>query len=634
MTTQFEEPDLPPITTMAQPPLPDSGSTMGDIAKYAPLALMPQVGAAKMVAEAVGQGISHPEQVGAMFTAASKQAQYDDSLGMGKYYSNVDATENRINDIHKATGEFLENPYRDGYQQEALEAYAKEPKIDNPGLQPAFGAIKTEDLPRIHQLQMQLFQQKLGELKDKYPDKADVIGADKPIAEDAKELANQSETNAAASMQGTSGLLPIATSFAGGMYGSFRNPMQVAALFAGAPELGALQGAGVAGKIAAEGLRQGFVNAGISAIGQPGVQAWRAERGRETGVVPALEDVGRSFLFGLIPGAILGGVHAATHVPPPEVVNRALGGDVDAAQQVAAALPKEAVPELHAAVEAHEMNQAVLQDIPKGVSIRQVQGEQMMATIRQALRHAEDPTEPLPELPASQVSDAPAREAVADARTPMQAADALRQEDAAISLAQTTPEADIGIPRSRVESALASDDPNMRRLGQVASLGDEAYRMVKSGEIDPTVATEVGARVHDPNEQISVMREVAAGRPMNAAQAAQLTTEVMERRALPQAEHTLLGADGPVERELPTPATDLAEPSARDKQVADFEQRLQDTYGSRMEAPPPPVGFLDTVPSTTRTDAADMIPMNRADILAREPRAGFLASLIAGCPEG
>jgi hypothetical protein len=41
------------------------------------------------------------------------------------------------------------------------------------------------------------------------------------------------------------------------------------------------------------------------------VQEWRQTLGLRSGVLPAVEQVGMAFLFGVIPGAALRGVHEA-----------------------------------------------------------------------------------------------------------------------------------------------------------------------------------------------------------------------------------------------------------------------------------------------------------------------------------
>jgi hypothetical protein len=110
------------------------------------------------------------------------------------------------------------------------------------------------------------------------------------------------------------------------------------------------------GPILARMIGDGFLNAGISALNQPGVQQWRAERGQESGVIPAIQDVGMSFLYGAAIGGVVGGAHAIlSHGATPaqvELVSRAMNGDMDAARKVAAVIPKEQAPDLHAFLDA------------------------------------------------------------------------------------------------------------------------------------------------------------------------------------------------------------------------------------------------------------------------------------------
>ena len=178
----------------------------------------------------------------------------------------------------------------------------------------------------------------------------------------------------------------------------WRDPVQAGAMVVGAPELTAIKTLRYGGPILARMIGDGFLNAGISAASQPAVQQWRAERGQENGVVPAMQDVGMNFLFGAAIGGAVGGAHAILfHGATPaqvELVNRAMSGDMDAAKEVAAIIPKEHAPDLHAFLEADHAD-----DLATGGPWpdRPIRLNWSGLTSKQSI--TEDPAYPLPEMP-------------------------------------------------------------------------------------------------------------------------------------------------------------------------------------------------------------------------------------------
>jgi hypothetical protein len=494
MSFQFENPDGPPTTTAARVPVSNAD----------------------------------------IFAAHNEASQYD-AISFGRRNAQVDATGNRINAIKDATGQDVENPYNGGYMDQAMAAYANEnPRFRSSPLDPStntmpspYRELTAEDMPRINELQMQAFQNRLNELHAKFPDKADAIGAKRPISEDAIELANSAQRKADALSSATTGLVPATAAFLGGMVGSFRDPIQAGALFVGGPEIKAVS---TLGKVASAGIQQAIVNAGIAAASQPSVQQWRAERGQESGVIPALKDVGLNALFGLIPGAgIEAGKVGWIKFVSPRLARLAADGDESAAREVSAALPKDVAPEIHAAVEGERLDAAAKSEPPPN----DIPNHVAEPIYNQAVRRGEDIAEPLPEIahiPAAEPHRA--LDAIKDARTPIQAFDALREDPAAIP------------------TALGSNDPHLSMAGKVASLGDEAYALVKSGEAHPTIAAEVAARIVDPAEQANILKEVIDQKPASAHEAAQLVSQAMDRNSLAEAMHAMLGANEPLEREF------------------------------------------------------------------------------------
>ncbi len=527
MSLRFENPDEPPTLTVAQAP-----SSIGDV------------------------------------FSANKDASEYAALSWGKRNAMVDATEKRVKAIKEATGQEVQNPYQGGFLDEAMNAYAKEnPRFRSSPLDPAtdlppspYRSLRGEDMPRINQLQIEAFQKKLDELEGKFPDKASIIGAKRPISQDAIELANTASARAASVNSATTGFVPATAAFLGSMVGSFRDPMQVGALFV-APELGAAQS--VLGKVAMEGLRQAAVNAGVSAMSQPGVQQWRAERGQESGVIPAIEDVGMNALFGLVPGMGIEagklGVEAGwSKYASPVLARRAMAGDEDAARELATSIPKDAAPELHAAAESVRLD-----DAAKGTQPPPLAEDSYV----QAVRRAEDVAEPLPE---------------------------------------------IARPGGQEEV--------------FAALGERGRDMVREGEVSPTIAAEVGSRVVDPADQASIMREVAELKPTTKAEAAQFTSDAMDRKALPLVQKLALGADIP-------------EPRAGNDNLP---QREESFSRRTVEAPEKETEISQRLASLEQTLKDVKSPDDpqwagaaaaRDELVNAEPREGLFANIVAACPE-
>ena len=89
-------------------------------------------------------------------------------------------------------------------------------------------------------------------------------------------------------------------------------------------------------------------------------------------------------------------------------------------------------------------------------------------------------------------------------------------------------------------------------------MGDDAVDIVRSGQVDPVLAAEVASRVTDPAEQVTIMRDLIAQKPQTADMAAQIVSEAMDRRALPDSLERLLGADKPIRVDADT--APVAEP--------------------------------------------------------------------------
>jgi hypothetical protein len=601
-------------------------------------------------------------------TASRKATEYD-GVAQGRLNALYDAANKRNASIKAVTGEEVGNPYLavpltgteldDPYaspsDKAALGAYAKE----NPNYQPG-QILDTQGQERIKQLRLSNYQSELERLSAKYPDHAPTIAASRPLIEEAQALTASALAEQAAAKQAASGIVaPFVATMAGGLVGAFRDPMQAGALMAGGPELQAIKALRYGGPILARAIGDGFLNAGIAATAQPEVQQWRAGRGQENGVMPALQDVGMNFQFGAVIGGTVGAVHMGSTPAHVELVNRAMSGDVEAAREVAKVLTKKHAPDLHAYLEADGHDATATADrTPDHVS-----NAELERSYQQAIRRHEDPSEPLPELLPTvdrRHTDTAAREAI-EAAPDQSPLDVLRAD-----------------PRL-VESALVSNDPGLQKAARLASMGDDAFDMVRRGEVDPQVAAEVAARVNQPDEQASILRQVAQERGATPQRAAQAVSEIMDQRALPESLGHMLGDDGKLhatsfEEEaagrLLTEHPEIARKAfgdevqrgpAQDRSSVAVEEsqgraRPQDKatdgspsgglrstgqprgdageLGAGRGRPRPDqsdTDSLDLIPIADREDATDVRLVSRDELLSAEPRESFLADLIDAC---
>lgn len=232
------------------------------------------------------------------------------------------------------------------------------------------------------------FYKQLAELAERFPEARHIIRPDVPVEEDAKGLARAADTElrAASSDPRVGGVTGFGAHLAGGVWGSFRDPMQVASLFAGGGP-GTLTNAAL--RIGQVAVREGLINAGTVAAMQPAVQAWREEVGLQSGVVPALENVAMAFLFGTIPGAAIQGgreIKGALR----RSVERAMDGTATPKEMAEAGralnVDSEVQRTLDSAAEAEAADAAAMAKPPQGVAL-DTDADLTVA----AIRHAEDP---------------------------------------------------------------------------------------------------------------------------------------------------------------------------------------------------------------------------------------------------
>jgi hypothetical protein len=637
------------------------------------------------VARWLGLGGPDPAAHLAKVFDAARLSDEVNSGASARLIANQEAAEDRNARIQAATGVQLENPFHrppltgteidDPYaaplDRDALKAYAAAHADYTPGQIPPAAAQDEIDALRV-----QSWRSSLAALQRDNPDKAAIIGADRPIEGDAVALANRRAAEASAAY-GQGGLAPFLASLAGGLVAARRDPVQVAGLFAGPVEGAGLKvadllGNGILGRIVGKGVGQALTNAGLEVAEQPSTQSWRAQTGQQTGILPAMQDVGYAALFGFVPGA--------GHAALGELWRAATAGSREAAAALADKLPKGAAPELEAALASDAADRAAPEP-PAGVKAAAA-----AQSYRDAVRAGEDPSEPLPEpapVAPEGVTDGAAARALAETNgDPFEAVEALRRDP------------------SLVESALASDRPDLAQAGRLASLSDDAWERVRLGEVDPTDAAHVGALIADPQEHGAALDELAHFRPADEDAARAIVSDFARVRAFPDASQALLGDPSPViARELPiaapheTPAERAAHVAALteafkgeaageaeapaskaaprkqkappkpevDHEAAALDQR--DRYpgdegayygdgpgtegdagapqeplrspreaGGQSETGARPERLIDAVPHGLREDGGDYQPRARDDVLAETPLENKLAAIIRNCP--
>lgn len=259
-------------------------------------------------------------------TAAQKQMELVDNTN-GRYSSIYQAYDNRIAAIRAATGQAVENPLK---RAEALDAEAmRAPRRPNWQRSPFEEQMLGPAMPTNEQRETQAFQTWLTEMAARYPDAKAAIGADRPIIDDARALARQSEEEAARLGGSRSGVGSLAAQFYGGFVGSLKDPLQAATLLIGG---GPSAGRSVAAVVAKTALKEALINGAVEAALQPQVQAWRSEAGLPAGFKEAAVNV----LFAAAGGAVLGGGAEAVGAGARRVFT---GRWLDAAAEEAAKVP-------------------------------------------------------------------------------------------------------------------------------------------------------------------------------------------------------------------------------------------------------------------------------------------------------
>ncbi|WP_062203477.1 hypothetical protein [Aureimonas sp. AU12] len=356
-----------------QPPddAPGRAVTFGDPAGFSagPLEYLPGVALMRQEANLVGDLLDGDGRSRmAELYSANDQAQTFIDNTYSREDARLEAYRRRIAKIHEATGVQLSNP---------MDLAKIDAVSDGPIAIPDFLGFGEARRDRT-QAEFDAFRTKLDEMRGQFPEHAALFDADfDPETQAIATGADARRKRADAGAEDLSGVSRLAATFAGAVRGSLRDPLQVATLFLGG---GAGVAKGVVGRIGQTVLTEAVINAGVEAAVQTRAQEWRRENGLESGVVPALKQVGMAGLFGgAFGGLVQSGrevarVFGVTDKAGVEAIERVATGDMRAGdlEDVAKRLGVEADPaEARVAAIASEqgrLDDAAFGEVPKGIT--------------------------------------------------------------------------------------------------------------------------------------------------------------------------------------------------------------------------------------------------------------------------
>lgn len=219
-------------------------------------------------------------------------------------------------------------------------------------------------------------------------------------------IARRSVMDLEANMQGKSLTGQITGSLAGGVGAIFRDPVQLALMFASGGESTAVT---ALGRVASVMLREALVNAAGTALIQPVVQENRNRLGLESGIGPALDNIAIAGLAGGVFGGVAGGAGeflrafkgGALTAPEMNAIENVFKGTANA-REIDQALGALNIAPDEKLVKEIETLKEMLRDAetldaarPAGIA-----GADHQSAIVQAIRHAEDPIRtPPPDVP-------------------------------------------------------------------------------------------------------------------------------------------------------------------------------------------------------------------------------------------
>lgn len=344
-------------------------------------------GFAANLASAPGDIYNDPAKYGHIVSTADRSVMLTGTI-TSEAVAREEAYDRRIAAIKAAGGPDLENPERGGYAREARDAIRDEMR--------AGGLHTIDETGGIPAYQRRMFDQRAAEQQQKYPDLA--FG---DLDEEARAIAKGASVAAGKSMEDANPVAAFGAAFVGGVMGMRRDPLFIGSLFAGPT---AAAGKTALARIASSAWAQGLFNAGLSAAEQPAVQDWRGRIGLESGVMPAVADVGLAFLTGLIPGAAIQGVREAARPLKRLIAGAPEAGDSAA---VSRAIGAPESPELASAMRAGEEAVAADRAILSERAAKGVTPELHDDLMGAALKRADDPQAASPEAVAATVRREP-----------------------------------------------------------------------------------------------------------------------------------------------------------------------------------------------------------------------------------
>lgn len=340
--------------------------------------------------------------------------------------------------------------------------------------------------PRLEELiagRQDAFLARVAELKAQYGDRLNVDPWT-PVQAQARANAAQAEADFKREWERTD--LPLAgqlvAMFAGAMVGSREDPLFWLSLPFGGPGKNA---AGPVARIATSALSNAAANAAFAAVAQPTVQAWRREIGVEAGLGEAVKNVGMAFGIGAVAG---GGLTAAGELLRGLSGRGSANRAIKAIEEAGGFVDDDTRAALRAAEMAGEADDATRR-VPAGVhDADAIQG------LVDGARAAVEVDAPLP------MGSRPVRPGVTDAL----ARDILDNEAdpvAALQRLRESPDA--------IESAIASDLPDVRAAGYAATLGDAAFARIASGEVDPIAGSIIARMTDSEPHQAGLLARIA-----------------------------------------------------------------------------------------------------------------------------
>lgn len=332
-------------------------------------------------------------------------ASYDSALYVDNFNSSEEilerAVQDRLDAVEQATGRKLLDPFSHGFFGDYGPSAPLDPK------------------DRIAMMEAELSQ-----LQEEFPDKADAIRANISIADDAKNLAVNSEERLSRFMQSRTDFFgKWGAVLAGGIAGALNDPVQQATMLVSLPGSAAKT---VGGRVLQTAGREMVLNAGVETILQPAVQAHRKAVGLDNGFDLALQNI----LFAGAIGASFGGSvqaigegiqrlaksgelnavtdEVAKQTNVPDIAKRVLDGDEAAARELLEPVRDQLPPEVRSSldrVDVPETGNAAENFIEARQSIITGQPAEFIPDEKQVYRIAETLIDPIEK---SKTGNAPA----------------------------------------------------------------------------------------------------------------------------------------------------------------------------------------------------------------------------------